>query len=35
MIRTILFDMGSVLVRFTPAEFVAKLGLPAPDALAQ
>lgn len=34
MIRTILFDMGSVLVRFTPAEFVAKLGLSAPDALA-
>ena len=34
MIHTILFDMGSVLVRFTPAEFVAKLGLSAPDALA-
>lgn len=34
MIKTILFDMGSVLVRFAPAEFVAKLGLSAPDALA-
>ena len=34
MIETILFDMGSVLVRFAPAEFVAKLGLSAPDALA-
>ena len=34
MIRNILFDMGSVLVRFTPAEFVAKLDLPAEDALA-
>ena len=34
MIKNILFDMGSVLVRFTPAEFIGKLGLPAPDALA-
>ena len=34
MIKYILFDMGSVLVRFTPAEFTAKLGLPADDALA-
>ena len=31
MIRNILFDMGSVLVRFTPAEFVAKLDLSAED----
>ncbi len=34
MIRNILFDMGSVLVRFEPAEFTAKLGLDASDALA-
>ena len=33
MIKNILFDMGSVLVRITPSEFVAKLGLPADDAL--
>ena len=32
MIRNILYDMGSVLVRFEPSEFVAKLGLPAADA---
>ena len=30
MIKYILFDMGSVLVRFEPAEFIAKLHL-APD----
>ena len=34
MIRNILFDMGSVLVRFAPAEFVARLGLGPEDALA-
>ena len=34
MIRTILFDMGSVLVRFEPKEFIAKLGIEGPDALA-
>lgn len=32
MIRTILFDMGSVLVRFEPAEFIAKLGITGDDA---
>ena len=34
MIKTILFDMGSVLVRFEPKEFIAKLGIEGPDALA-
>lgn len=33
MIRTILFDMGSVLVRFEPREFIAKLGIAGEDAL--
>ena len=32
MIRNILFDMGSVLVRFEPAEFIAKLSLGPEDA---
>ncbi len=32
MIRTILFDMGSVLVRFEPAEFIAGLGITGDDA---
>ena len=32
MIKNILFDMGSVLVRFTPAEFIARLGLSPEDA---
>ena len=34
MIRNILFDMGSVLVRFAPAEFIARLGVEGDDALA-
>lgn len=34
MIRTILFDMGSVLVRFEPREFIAKLDLSPEDAAA-
>ncbi len=32
MIRNILFDMGSVLVRFEPAEFIAKLHVGPEDA---
>ena len=32
MIRSILFDMGSVLVRFEPAEFIAKLDVSPADA---
>ena len=32
MIKNILFDMGSVLVRFEPAEFIAKLHLSPADA---
>ena len=32
MIDTILFDMGSVLVRFEPAEFIAKLHVSPEDA---
>ncbi len=32
MIRNILFDMGSVLVRFEPAEFIAKLNVSPEDA---
>ena len=34
MIKTILFDMGAVLVRFEPKEFIAKLGIEGEDALA-
>ena len=34
MIRSILFDMGSVLVRFEPDEFVGRLNLPPEDAAA-
>ena len=33
MIKTILFDMGSVLVRFEPKEFIAKLGITGEDAV--
>lgn len=32
MIRNILFDMGSVLVRFEPAEFIARMGITGADA---
>ena len=34
MIKTILFDMGAVLVRFEPKEFIAKLGITGADAIA-
>ena len=33
MIKTILFDMGAVLVRFEPREFIAKLGVTGEDAV--
>ncbi len=32
MVRTVLFDMGSVLVRFEPSEFIAKLDVSPEDA---